>query len=159
TALGVDTHWETGRYDVIAVVGATGETADNGRDELAEGEDRRGRKARQDHDGDGAARLPNGGEAEGLAGPWRAAAGHNTPRPPRRDDAIGDVASPFRRAAGEQDHVALQGLPQHAQQRGGVVRDDAAGNRLATQLAYRVGQDGGIAIEDEAGPHRLPRCD
>src|SRR5581483_11761106 len=62
--LGINPYRQSGQDNILTVLRTVGETAEHRRNELAEGEDRRRWKAGQNHNGNDAAFLTHGSEAE-----------------------------------------------------------------------------------------------
>ncbi len=146
---------QPGGSGLAVFVRMPGEIAEQGRHELVEREDRRGRKAGQDHDG----LLSLGGETDRLAGLERHAV-HQDPGVELADDDRVQIALALGGATREQHHVGvLERVAQRRAQRGQVVPKGTTKARLTAQLANGVGQDATVAVEDEARPHRLSGLD
>ena len=125
---GGDAHRHARRDGLRGLGRQSGARADDRRDEGMEGEDRRGRKARQHHQ----RLVADDREAERLAGFERHAVHQDAGRAEPRHDAMRQIAGAFRRAAGEHHHVA--GLERRAHgefERGLVVGKRAERHRLA----------------------------
>ena len=134
----------------------SGAGADERRDEGVEGENRRGRKARQ-HD---QRLVADHREAQRLAGFERHAVNENAGRTEPRHDAMRQIARAFRRAAGEHHDVARFERVAHGRfERGLFVRKRAERDRLAAGFDDRRGEDGAVAVIDAAGPERPARLD
>ena len=129
--------------------------ADHRRDESMEGEDRRGRKARQHGD-----RLAVGDrEAERLAGFQRHAMHENAGLAELRHDAMREIARALRRAARQHHHVAVGERAAHRLlQLGRVVGKCAERHRLAAGLGDGGGEDRAVGIIDAAGPQAFRRA-
>ena len=98
-----DAHRHARRHAAGGFGRQAGARANDRRDEAVEGEDRRGRKARQHDD-----RLAvHDGEAQRLAGFERNAMHQDAGLAEPRDDAVREIARAFRGAAGEHHHVVL----------------------------------------------------
>ncbi len=67
---------------------------------------------------------------------------------------VRNVAGTLRRAAREQDGVVRQRAAQDIEEERSVIGDNAEGDRLASQLAYGVGEDRAVAVVNQSGPHR-----
>src|SRR5262245_41802371 len=69
---------------------------------------------------------------------------------------IGEVASAFAGAAGEEDDVAIgEGSHEARAEVVGIVVNDAKIDGLAAELADGIGDDTGVAVEDEPWPHHF----
>jgi hypothetical protein len=67
------------------------------------------------------------------------------------------IPGTFRRAAGQQQHVAVQADAGGALQLRFDVGGDAQAHRDAASLGHCRGQDGGVGIIDRTGADRLAR--
>ena len=126
---------------------------DHRRDELVEREDRRRREAGQHDD-----RLAAGrGQTDRLAGLERDAVRDDPGIGQLGDDAIGDVAGAFARAAREQHDVGDRRAPRAPSRaaRSMSSGDDAEPTRLAAQLAHGVGEHLRVRVVDARRLHRL----
>ena len=126
------------------------------RDDVVEGEHRRGREAGQDDHGLAAADR----EAEGLAGLQRDPVGDDPRRSQPRHEAVGEVAGALRGAARQDDHVAFGvGSADRRVERRLVVRDGAVEDGLAAVLGHRGADDRAVGVVDRRRRQRPARRD
>lgn len=130
----------------------SGHPAQHRHDHVVEGEHRRGRKAWQDHDRLAVAHR----KAERLAGLERNAMRDDAGLAEPADDAMGQIARTFRRAAGEHQHVGIrQRLAHGSLELGFIVWNGAEENRLAAVLIDCGCDDGAIGVVDRGRPKCL----
>src|SRR5262249_51558477 len=131
---------------------AAGQLADYGCYELVETKQGRCWNPRQDDSRPDAVLVSDRGQTKrftGLEGdavnhdPWGAQIGNHPVR---------KISLALGSAAGQQDDVKREGLHEDLSQSRMVVADDAQEHRLAALLADRVGQNGGVTVEDLPRP-------
>ncbi|MHC2275286.1 hypothetical protein ACVME8_001897 [Bradyrhizobium diazoefficiens] len=143
-----------GRADLgIGARRQAGHPAQHRHDHVVEGEHRRGRKARQDHHRLAVADR----EAQRLAGLERHAMRDDAGLAEPADDAVGQVARAFRRAAGEHQHVGVRQRAAHRRfELLFVVGNGAEEDCLAAILVDRGRDDRAVGVVDLRGA-RAPR--